>query len=209
MRRMLVGKVKFLRVFFIQWSGILCRHIAYSLLTFAFRVAVYVYGRSKRSVVNWEVGLRRKRGKKRTRERKRKRERKSRSSPYSRATSARLSQVRPRRSTRQQSPVPWEPFQPINHLLPATGARGLDADTRRGGYVGSTETPDTNQPTHARTTIACLFLWLFLFVYRIFHLSRVKGRRKRAWRICPYLLRFLFGKRYSNVHWSFDRACFI
>lgn len=60
---MLVGKVKFLRVFFIQWSGILCRRIAYSLLTFAFRVAVYVYGRSKRSVVNWEVGLRRKKGK--------------------------------------------------------------------------------------------------------------------------------------------------
>lgn len=73
MRRMLVGKVKFLRVFFIQWSGILCRRIAYSLLTFAFRVAVYVCGRSKRSVVNWEVGLRRKRGKKQTREEEEKR----------------------------------------------------------------------------------------------------------------------------------------
>lgn len=73
MRRMLVGKVKFLRVFFIQWSGILCRRIAYSLLTFAFRVVVYVYGRSKRSVVNWEVGLRRKRRKKRTREEEEKR----------------------------------------------------------------------------------------------------------------------------------------
>lgn len=73
MRRMLIGKVKFLRVFFIQWSGILCRRIAYSLLTFAFRVVVYVYGRSKRSVVNWEVGLRRKRRKKRTREEEEKR----------------------------------------------------------------------------------------------------------------------------------------